>query len=198
MLYIIYIAIIGVIKMNNSELDKIKTTITISLGTKNRLRKNKGSNSYEKYINYLIRLRDQTSNGENLIELQKFIRKQAIYSIEQYKILFEYNRFNNSPNFIFDIKINIIREAGKIITLKEFFANFSPEHDLAYKEYALYFRLLETAIQNEIEPLFKHNGRFEDHFSWQNEYKLLNLSEKSFEEDVMDKLKSYKYGESAF
>ncbi len=36
------------------ELDKIKSSITISLGTKNRLRKEKGSMSYEEYINYLL------------------------------------------------------------------------------------------------------------------------------------------------
>lgn len=36
-------------------LDKIKTTITISMGMKNRLRKYKGGASYEQYIGYLLR-----------------------------------------------------------------------------------------------------------------------------------------------
>lgn len=184
--------------MGDSELDKIKTTITLSLGTKNRLRKLKGSYSYEKYVNYLMRLRNQTAHGENLIELQKFVRKQAIYSINQYKIIFEYNQFNNSPNFMFDIKINIIRDSGKIIELNEFLTKFETDRDVFTKEYLLYFELLKVAIQKEIEPLFKHNGTFADYFSWQKEFDVLNLPKKAFEEDVMDKLEKYRYRERMF
>jgi len=63
-----------------SELDRIKSTITISLGAKNRLRKIKGSQSYEEFINYLIRLRNQTVHkSDNLIEIQKFQRKNEFY-----------------------------------------------------------------------------------------------------------------------
>ena len=57
---------------------------------------------------------------------------------------------------------------------------------------------LKTAIKNEIEPLFRHKGRFEDYFSWEQEFRTLNISKKSFEEDVMEKLKSYEYGAGAF
>ena len=50
------------------ELDQIKSTITISLGTKNRIRQMKGGQSYEEFINHLIRLRNQTvHNGGNFI-----------------------------------------------------------------------------------------------------------------------------------
>ena len=177
-----------------SELDRIKSTITISLGAKNRLRKLKGSQSYEEFINHLIRLRNQTApKSDNLIEIQKFQRKKGIYSFENYKILFSYNQFNNSPNFIFDIQINTIRENGKKIS----FNDFKRKNPLTI-EYKIYFELLKTAIQNEIEPLFRHKGRFEDYFSWEREFRILNISKKSFEEDVMDKLNNYNYGQGVF
>lgn len=185
----------------NSELDRIKSTITISLGTKNRLRKDKGSKSYEDYINYLMRLRNQKINkADNLIELQKFQRKKGLYSFENYKILFSYNQFNNSPNFIFDIKIELVRENGNRIEFKRFIKETSSNTntDILTTEYKTYFELLKTAIRNEVEPLFRHNGRIEDHFSWKEEFKLLNLSDKSFEEDVMEKLNNYKSGLGAF
>ena len=73
------------VMLMNSELDRIKSTITISLGTKNRLRRIKGSESYEEYINYLIRLRNRAVNKvDNLIEIQKFVRKKGMYSFEGY------------------------------------------------------------------------------------------------------------------
>ena len=185
----------------NSELDRIKSTITISLGTKNRLRKLKGSQSYEDCINYLIRLRNQkTHKADNLVELQKFQRKKGLYSIENYKILFSYNQFNNSPNFIFDIKIDLVRENGNRIPFKQFIRKMSSNMntDILTIDYKAYFEILKTAIQNDIEPLFNHNGRFEDYFSWKEEFNTLNLSDKSFEEDVMEKLNNYKAKLGAF
>ena len=184
-----------------NELDKIKSTITISLGAKNRLRKLKGSQSYEDYINYLVRLRNQTMYvSENRIEIQRSKRTKGIYSFENFKILFSYNRFNNSANFIFDIKIETIRENGQKVPLKNFIRPIwqKTNMDLLTISYKTYFELLSIAIQNEIEPLFKHNGRFEDYFSWEEEFKILNLGNKSFEEDVMDKLKDYGNRQGAF
>ncbi len=185
----------------NSELDRIKSTITISLGAKNRLRELKGSQSYEEYINYLVRLRNQKLHkADNLVELEKFQRKKGLYSFENYKILFSYNKFNNSSNFIFDIQINLVRENGNRTKFKEIINNISNREniDLLTMEYKIYFELLKTAIENEIEPLFKHKGRFEDYFLWEQEFITLNISKKSFEEDVMEKLKSYKHGLGAF
>src|SRR3989339_825712 len=57
--------------------------------------------------------------------------------------------------------------------------------------YRSYFELLALAIKTEIEPLFKHRGRFEDYYSWQKEFERLGLSRASFENDVMEKLNDY-------
>lgn len=171
-----------------SELDQIKSTITVSLGFKNRLRDLKGSLSYEKYISYLIRKMNQSAN-KDLIELQKFERKQSVYAFRDHKIVFSYNRYNNSSNYIFDINIDYVREPnfGKKIILHEFIPSEG-------NHYELYFKLLSHAIQQEIEPLFKHKGRFEDHYSWKREFKILGLSDRAFQNDVMDKLKDYENG----
>ena len=185
----------------NSALDRIKSTITISLGTKNRLRVLKGSESYEEFINYLIRLRDQTTHKtDNFLEIQKFIRKKGIYSFEGFKIIFSYNQYNGSQNFIFDISIDKIRENGKIVPFSKYIKELShiTKKDFTEIEYRAYFQLLQIAVQKEIDSLFKHKGRFEDYFSWEQEFKMLNLPEKSFEEDVMDKLNNFRQGQGAF
>lgn len=192
------ITTMGIMQMN-SELDKIKSTITLSLGAKNRLRKLKGSQSYEKYINYLIRIKEQNiQKADNLIEVQKFIRKKGIYSYKDFKILFSYNKYNNSQNYIFDIKIEIVRERGKEISIPQLIAKLSGIRDRKHLtslkvEYAVYFELLKIAIQNEIEPLFEHRGTFADYYSWINEFKFLTLPRKSVDEDIIAKLQDYKF-----
>lgn len=180
-----------------SELDRVKSTITLSLGTKNRLRKLKGSQSYENFINHLLRMRNQkTHDAGNLIEIQKSKRKKAVFSYKNYKILFSYNQYYRSDNFRFDIRITIVRKAGKKANFEKFilFASEQLDKRPIDAEYRIYFKLLELAIRREIEPLFKHNGRFEDYFSWEREFDTLNLSKKAFDEDVMEKLENYNQG----
>ena len=171
-----------------SELDQIKTTITITLGLKNRLRDQKGSGSYEDYIAYLLRMRNSVAH-ENVIELQKYDRIQLVHTIKDHRIVFSCNKFNDSQNFIFDIHIDIIRDpnVGKKISIHEFIPGEGNHYDL-------YFDLLSFAIQKEIEPLFKHKGRFEDHYLWKKEFELLGLPERAFQNDVMDKLTDFENG----
>lgn len=185
------IIIIGVMQMN-SELDKIKSTITISLGTKNRLRKIKGSKSYEDYINYLLRQRKQINYGDNVVELQKFKRKKGIFSDGEYKILFSYNEHNSSENFVFDIKVDTVRKNGRKTSYSVYIKDRTKNPDLEYIDRAkAYFKLLQVAIQQEIEPTFKHTATFADYYAWEKEFEVLNLSKKSFDMDVMDRLEDY-------
>jgi hypothetical protein len=181
----------------DSILDKIKSTITVSLGTKNRLKKLKGSESYEDFINYLIRIRNQTVHQrDNTIELQEFHRVKGLYGHGEFKIMFSYNKYNDSQNFIFDIRLELVREHGEIKTFGEYLRKVALETNKSYEQIRLitYFKILEISIQKEIEQLFKHNGRIEDYFSWEQEFKLLNLPKKAFEEDVMEKLREYRSG----
>lgn len=187
--------------MMASELDKVKSTITISLGTKNRLRKLKGSNSYEQFINHLMRSYGEKSSiissAKNVLEVQTFKRKTGIYGENYFGISFSYNEYMNSDSFFFDIELKVVRKKGVKCSIHDYFAAKSKRpvfvHDVA-DEYKLYFKLLEEAIQQEIEPLFKHNGTFVDYFKWREEFKMLNLSMKSFDEDVMEKLNKYEHG----
>jgi hypothetical protein len=172
----------------NTELDKVKSTITMSLGLKNRLREAKGSASYEAFIAQLLRTRNELAHKNDYIEVQKFERKEKVYSVDDLKIVFSYNKYNPSQNFIFDIQVTNIRQEGQII----FTIGFG--NDEIQSGYKRYFELLTLAIQNEIEPLFRHNGRFEDYGLWQKEFELLGLPKKAFDTDVMDKLIDYKSG----
>lgn len=196
-----------------TKLDKVKTTITISLGTKNRLRALKGSASYEGYINYLLRKDERktysqsiTSNSyitisDNTIDVNLMERKTAVYSFEEYKTVFSYNRFNKSNNFQFDIKIDKVTKTGESTELPTFFfeikdkINTNKKNDLLTAEYRIYFELLSQAIKNEIEPQFKHHGTFEDYFSWKEELRILGLPDSSFNEDILQKLENFKRGQ---
>ena len=173
-------------KMN--KLDKIKSSMTVSLGLKNRLRKLKGSSSYEKFISQLIRERNALVHGSNYIELNEFNRKERVFRYFDFMIVYSYNEFNKSSSHIFDVTIKKVRKNGKSINLKSFFNQYKIKKDLLSRKYQLYFQIIEEIIREDIEPLFKHNGRFEDYFSWEKEFKLLGL--KSFEEDVMIPLRN--------
>jgi len=179
-----------------NKLDEIKSSITISLGLKNRLRKLKGNLGYEKFIAQLIRERNALVHGSNYIELNEFNRKERVFRYLDYMIIYSYNEFNNSSSHIFDVNIKKVRKNGKNINLKSFFNNYEIKKDLLSRKYHLYFQIIEDIIREEIEPLFKHNGRFEDYFSWEKEFKLLGL--KSFEEDVMIPLKNMSQGVDIF
>ena len=85
-----------------------------------------------------------------------------------------------------------MRIQGEKMQLKEFRQDYlNPEDDHHKQDYELYFKLLINTIQHEIEPLFKHKGRFEDIYKWREEFGWLHISRKSFEYDVEDKLKEY-------
>ena len=191
-----------------SELDKIKSTITLSLGTKNRLRKLKGNLTYEEFINKLLRSKNEIVHSNNYIEVQKFIRKDLVYSSDNLQVVFSFNQYNYSPNFIFDIKIKSVRENGKrIISGLGFKSNTFPpaygfESNIShphfgvkstriYYDYKIYFDILTLTIQNEIDIIFKHKGRWEDYDLWKIEFEKLGLSKNAFENDVMEKLDDY-------
>lgn len=177
-----------------TQLDKVKSTITISLGTKNRLRNLKGPNSYEQFINYLIRThqdKNESSTNANMLELQKFERKKGLITKNQFSILFSYNKYTNSNSYFFDIELENITYKGQKSTLTEFFKSLNNKQIFIYNiadEYKLHFQMLEQAINQEIEPQFKHNGTVLDYFKWKQEFKILNLPAKSFNEDIMEKL----------
>ena len=191
-----------------SKLDEVKTTITISMGTKNRLRKIKEDISYEDFINHLIKLRNEfvysksvsISSNANIIEYNKFDRIESVFSENNYKIIFMYNKFIPSDNFMFDIKIKNVVYDGKRINYNDFLRNESlkksDKNEISYGEikFAIYFKLLSFVIQKEVLSNFKHNGTFKDYFSWKKEFEMLRISNKSFEEDVMEKLENFQRG----
>lgn len=191
-----------------SELDNVKTTITLSMGTKNRLRSIKGNMGYEDFINYLINMKNGFFHSKmpNAIELIKFERDESTFSEENHKIIFSYNKFIYSNSFRFDIKIESAICGGKRIPCKNFFENnksckkgskimvYEKKNDYLSIDANIYFKILSQAIRQEILSTFKHNGTFKDYFSWKNEFKMLGLPNSAFEEDVMEKLESFHGG----
>lgn len=179
----------------NSELDRIKSTITISLGMRNRLKRGKGTLSYEEFIAKLLRDNDRTRLPDNFVEVQKFERKEIVHSSEEVKVVFTFNRYNQSPNFVFDIQITTIRKAGKrVLETDALDFGLKNQSGKAVFGYEMYFELLTLAIQSEVEPLFRHKGRMQDYYSWEKEFERLGLSKKAFESDVMEKLNDYAAG----
>jgi len=192
---IVIVCIISMCDQMVDELDKIKTTITISLYTKNKLRDLKGTMSYEDFINHLIRSKEKNSiDNKNYIELQTLKRGKVTYSINDYKILFSYNEYNQSDHFQFDIEIELVRKKGKKISFEQLLDQLNTTEPSIKLEYIIYFKLLEYVIQKEIEQIYTHKGRFEDHYLWEVEFKKLGLPRTSLEEDVLIKLKNYEKG----
>jgi len=151
--------------------------------------------SYEEYINYLIRTKDNNKiTSKNHIELQKIKRKKAIHTLDKYKIIFSYNEYNHSDHFQFDIEIEMVRKKGTPIPVHQFLEEHNMNNSSLKTEFSVYFKLLEYAIQKELEPIFTHKGRFEDHYSWKKEFQNLGLPSSSFEEDVAVKLHNYQKG----
>lgn len=177
-----------------TELDRIPSTITLSLGLKNRIRKLKGNMTYEQYLTQLIRLKNEIVHSTNKIELVEFERKNLVFFYAGYKVLFDYNKFNDSLNHIFDIRIKRILYYGKESKIKDLIDAYNSNHTFLAKGYIFYFELLMAVIREETKIPFKHNGRFEDYDSWNQEFKNLGLSKKSFEYDVKDKLIDYESG----
>jgi len=166
-------------KMN---LDDIKTTITISMGTKNRLRELKGPLSHEEYLKKLL------NQGNNWIEVTKFKRKKMIYIAFGLRFLFSYNKFVRSKNFRFDISVQSVYYLdGKSKSYKKYLDAF-PGTLKNLTEKQNYFWILEYLIKNELDSQFRHKGTVDDSETWKKEFDILNLPDICFKEDVLDKL----------
>lgn len=163
------------------ELDNIKSTITISLGTKNKLRTLKGNYTYEEFINQLLRDKNELRDSSlaNRIEKTSFKRKKGILKVKDLSIIYSYNSPNKSSNFRFDTHIEKIRLEGKIVSQDQFQRN---------ELIRLQLQIISTIIQKEIDSSFKHKGRIEDYYNWKKEFELLGLPKIAYEEDILELL----------
>ena len=178
------------------EFDNITSTISVSMGLKNRIRKLKGSMTYEQYLNHLLRHQDEPTRNEtaNRIEIARFDRKTLVNYYGDYKLLIEYNELTDSDNHIFDISIERVLHQGQDTTMDEFLNIYGSNQGKVAKSYDLYFQLLETVINQETKIRFKHKGRFEDREQWKKEFDNLELTRKAYEYDVQNKLTDYESG----
>jgi hypothetical protein len=179
-----------------SYLDKVQTTISVSMKTKNDMKKLKEEMSYDEFIRFLMRnnFKKNISNNQNLILKTNFERTDGFYSNEDFNFIFSYNKYVDVPNFRFDIELKTIRKKGKQIS----FEKYLKERDY-FKDY---FKILEVVIKNEIDSMFSFSkyGRsdYKDYQSWKNYFKKLGLSQTSYEEDVKEKLDNYVKGENPY
>ena len=180
-----------------TEFDNITSTISVSMGLKNRIRKLKGSMTYEQYLNHILRNQDEPTRNEtaNRIEIARFDRKTLVHNHGEYKLILQYNEPTDSDNHIFDISIERVLHKGQDTTMDEFLKAYQSKHEgKVAKSYDLYFQLLETVINRETKIRFKHKGRIEDHEQWKKEFDNLGLTRKAYEYDIQDKLTDYESG----
>ncbi len=174
-----------------TELDTIPSTITISLGLKNRIRQQKGKMTYEQYLSLLLRqgTQDITTGSEtSTLEVTEFERVSHVYTVDDTQILFDYNKVEATPQHIFDIGIRKVIKNGRKTMLNTI------TQGSVRAEYELYFALLESAVREETMTTFTHRGRFEDYGLWAQEFENMGLSQKALEYDVKDKLQDYENG----
>lgn len=187
-----------IFRNESSKLDFVKTTLSVSMRTKNDLKKLKGGLSYDEYIRSLIRNQNKTEFivNSNMLNIETFERRKELFRENDLQILFSYNQFiKNSENFRFDIKIENVRINGKEILIENYLSG-------EYNHYDHYFKMLEIAIRKEIEPMFnfKKYGRndYLDYLAWKHNFTLLGLSNKAFDEDVMEKMNGYLKGREPY
>lgn len=186
-----------IFRNESSKLDFVKTSLSVSMRTKNDLKKLKGGLSYDEYIRSIIRNQNKPESfkNSNMISYDKFERRKELFRENDLQILFSYNGFKDSENFRFDIKIENVRINGKEISMDDYLKG-------NYNHYNHYFEMLEIAIRKEIEPMFnfKKYGRndYMDYLSWKHNFTLLGLSNKAFEEDVMEKMNDYLKGREPY
>ncbi len=188
------------------EIDRIPSTITISMGLKNKIRKLKGNRTYEEFLSAIIRNKEEQIEG-NSMELIEFERKNLTLFKWSFSILVEYNALNNSRTHIFDTRIKRIIHQGKEINLKKMIKivaerAFSTDKIINnYKELLIYIayekiykEIIETIIREETKANFSHRGRFVDFELWKKEFENLNLSRKAYETDIYKKIMDYRSG----
>ncbi len=181
-----------------TEFDNITSSISISMGLKNRIRKLKGSMTYEQYLNHILRNQKEPPKEtphNTMIEIARFDRKTLVHNHGDYKLLLQYNEPTDSDNHIFDISIERVLHKGRETTMDEFLKAYQSKHEgKVAKSYEIYFQLLETVINRETKIRFKHKGRMEDHEQWKKEFDNLGLTRKAYEYDIQDKLADYESG----
>lgn len=181
------------------DVNKIKTTLTLKLGTKHKLSNIANKNeSFDDVINRLIRsneILEQKINEyksiigkkdlEKLNRLESTIINRGINSIklsDNSVIRFTYNKPNNvlDKDYSMDVQIDEIFSDNKyLITLKDIFENKRLKSEV-------YFRIIEKIINIHFDSSYSipKKKNIVDPFYWKKVWKRINLSEHSFTYDI--------------
>ncbi|OIO64377.1 hypothetical protein AUJ68_06475 [Candidatus Woesearchaeota archaeon CG1_02_57_44] len=172
--------------METSALDRVATSIPVTMRTKNELKHAKGGLSYEDFIRHLLRIAARQKESTPTLQATTFERAEGYVADAPFGLTFHYNRLLDAENFRFDITLKSVRKDGKKIPLQAYAKQRDPSKD--------YFLILEQVIRKEIDPMFvfRKYGKedFRDYQAWKKHFSRLGLHETSFEEDVMEHLET--------
>lgn len=164
----------------------IPTSITISMGLKNRIRERKGERTYEEFLTQLLEEKQQDI-PRNRIELTQFNRKTFVTDWKDQRIQVKYNELIPSPSHRFDIQIVRTLREGKPLRPEDI-------RETVQESYERYFTILQKVISKEKKMRFTHKGRIEDADRWKEEFRRVGLSRIAYEDDVAEKLQEYEQG----
>lgn len=202
-----------------SSLNELKSTITVSLGTKKKLDSiNNNKLSYDNLItdlveknNYLleeIKLLKQGVAKSKIqaisLKLTEYARKNEIIRYSDFIIVYSYNKYvGEQEDFEFYINIDKIRYKGNEIDKKQFYRDMciylgyygklnSDKLAVIVGEMVIYFTILTELIKRYFNKSFKVSTDLASEPKyWEYTLGKIKLPEKVLSEDVMDKVESF-------
>lgn len=202
---------------NSFSINDLKSTIKLSYGIKKKLDDNNTNNaSYEELIKNLIEentqlkyensmLKNQLNNSELVkIDSNSYKRTQKIFNLLDIKIRYSYNKMiSGDRNYQFKIKFEKAKKKGAEISLEKCFQIvyiiFSQDEiinlDEAKKkgEYIIYFMILSELLKENFNIKLRISHKMITRINyWEYILNKLNIPNIIKEEDVNEKIKSYK------
>ncbi len=201
-------------------LEDLKTTLTLSLGTKKKLDKlNSEHLSYDVLINNLIRevetlnkiLKEMRNtavhemDSESIyVNLLQYKRKIKVFKWMNYNVTYSYNQYViNEDDFEFALKIDSVRYKGEPIPLKDYhlrfarmssnFNNNDLEINAVYGEIVVYFTLLDHLIKEtfSIKSTRISKDKIFEPIYWEFVLSKLKLPGKVIPNDIREKAQDF-------
>lgn len=192
--------------VKKGSLNKIKTTITVKMGTKHRLLElaRKGESyddvisrlihSYDKYENEMIYYRNLLSHynieERNIIEVSKLDRGiDAITLSNGAVIQFSYNKPISLPNDLYQMDIQI----DKVISGKKIKKMVEEMMKDPYQKIMVHLWMVGRVINRHFDIAFELPSRkmIIDPIYWKKVKDRIGLPESSYKHDILDPIKEY-------
>jgi len=189
-------------RVDGNRIDKIKTTISIKLGTKHRLLEiAKKGESFDDVISRIIHT---SHNLRRIVDIDREIMERNNYKKPNVMELYEYDRGIDAIKLSDDRVIRFIynkplknhnnEHYSMDVEIDEVFNNNEYHYDkeMIFDDPDIYFYIVEKIINIHFDPSFQinENKLLIDPEYWRNVWDRIGLSAHSFDKDILMMLNS--------